>query len=533
VGKNRKSRILKSNTVTNNGIKSIDDVVSLEQRLAIEKQLVIQKAYQSGDVNQILKADNYLKSIQPKQDDGAKSIMVDPLDVASSFGYKDKPFQLSYDMLRAMAKTHIPHAIIKTRKSQATGFCEPVADRYSTGFTIEKRNRWRSTQKDEKLSAQEQKRADAITDFILNCGNGSDFDADTFETWIEKIIADSLELDQATTEIRKDRLGRPVSFFATDAATYRKAVFSEDEQVELKNGKPPSYVQLYQSKIHNYFYADELMFGIRNPSTDIRTYGYGKAELEDMIELITNLLNADQYNGNFFKVGSSPQGILTYSGNINQNTLNQFRSEWQQMVVGVANSHRIPIINGDKINFIPTHVPNKDMEFSKFQEFLIKVATAIYTIDPSEIGFPMDGAADGGNGLGGRNNSEKLKFSKDKGLKPLLKKIQHWINKWIVWQLDPAFEFRFVGIDDAEDKETELDQDIKKVSNFMTVNEIRQKHNLDPIDGMDIILNPVASQATMMAQQGDEESNQAVDNMQDEPNPFMKSLQSDLERLLS
>jgi hypothetical protein len=50
---------------------------------------------------------------------------------------------------------------------------------------------------------------------------------------------------------------------------------------------------------------------------------------------------------------------------------------------------------------------------------------------------------------------------------------------------------------------------------------------------MDIILNPVASQATMMAQQGDEESNQAVDNMQDEPNPFMKSLQSDLERLLS
>jgi hypothetical protein len=37
-----------------------------------------------------------------------------------------------------------------------------------------------------------------------------------------------------------------------------------------------------------------------------------RAELEDMIDLITNLLNADQYNGNFFKVGSSPQGILTY-----------------------------------------------------------------------------------------------------------------------------------------------------------------------------------------------------------------------------
>jgi hypothetical protein len=56
-----------------------------------------------------------------------------------------------------MAKTHIPHAIIKTRKSQATAYCEPVADRYSTGFTIEKRNSWRSTQKDKQLTAQEQK----------------------------------------------------------------------------------------------------------------------------------------------------------------------------------------------------------------------------------------------------------------------------------------------------------------------------------------------------------------------------------------
>jgi hypothetical protein len=337
VGKNRKSRILKSNTVTNNGIKSLDEVVALEQRLAIEKQLVIQKAYQSGNVNEILKADNYLKSILPKQDDGSKSIMVDPLDVASSFGYKDKPFQLSYDMLRAMAKTHIVHAIIKTRKSQVTQYCEPVSDRYSTGFTIEKRNRWRSTQKDKQLSAQEQKKADAITDFILNCGDGSDFEADTLDTFVSKLMGDSLELDQATAEIRRDRIGRPISYFATDGATYRRAIFDENEQVELVNGKKPSYVQIYQSKIHNYFYAHELLFGIRNPSTDIRTFGYGKSELEDMIDLITNLLNADQYNGSFFKVGSMPQGILTYNGNINQNTLNQFRQEWQQMVVGAAN----------------------------------------------------------------------------------------------------------------------------------------------------------------------------------------------------
>jgi hypothetical protein len=42
------------------------------------------------------------------------------------------------------------------------------------------------------------------------------------------------------------------------------------------------------------------------------------------------------------------------------------------MVVGAANAHRIPIINGDKINFIPTHVPNKDMEFASSRNLLLK-----------------------------------------------------------------------------------------------------------------------------------------------------------------
>jgi hypothetical protein len=162
----------------------------------------------------------------------------------------------------------------------------------------------------------------------------------------------------------------------------------------------------------------------------------------------------------------------------------------------------------------------------------------MFLIDPSEIGFSMSGNSDGNSGLGGDATKEKLKYSRDKGLKPLLKYISHWINKYIVWQLDPEFEFRFVGIDDAEDKSTELDQDIKKVQNFMTLNEMRAKYNLEEIEGGDIVLNPIYSQNKMMAQQGDPESNDAVDEMNggegdNEPNPFMKSLQSDLHRLLS
>ena len=161
----------------------------------------------------------------------------------------------------------------------------------------------------------------------------------------------------------------------------------------------------------------------------------------------------------------------------------------------------------------------------------------MYTIDPAEVGFPMSGKSDGNNGLGGDGGTkEKLKYSKDKGLKPLLKSFQMWLNKYIVWPLEPEFELRFVGIDDNDDQATELDQDIKKVGAFVTVNETRAKHNLEPLEGMDIILNPIASQATMMKMQGDAESNAAIadENGSNEPsNPFLKSLGDDIGRLLA
>lgn len=546
MAKNRKARSFqKSNNVAQpQRNRSLEDILALEQHIQAEKSIYLQKALTGTDASSLIKAKNYLSTIEQKQDVPIKSILVDPMDVASSFGYKDKPYQLSYDMLRAMSKTHIFKAYIVTRKAQISKFCEPQSDKYKEGFVIEKRDRWRSSQKDKPLTADEQKRAEKITQFILNCGNTNNYwNADTFERFMAKTTDDSLTLDQETWEVVRDRIGRPIEFFATDAATYRIAdtygEYGGNDAEEIK-GYKPSYVQVYNGKVLSEFYPWELCFGVRNPTTDIRTNGYGKAELEDLIAVITSLLNADAYNANFFKVGSSPQGILSYSGNINQNTLNDFRQQWQSMVAGVANSHKIPLINADKINFIPTHIPNKDMEYGRFQEFLIKVLSAVCLIDPSEMGFSMSGNTEGNSGLGGDATKEKLSYSRDKGLKPLLKNKQYLLNKYIVWQLDPEFELRFVGVDDIDDKNTELDQDVKKVANFMTMNEIRAKYNLDPLPNGDIVLNPIAAQQAMMAMQGDPESNNAVDGMQEDDenenpdqNPFMKSLQTDLSKLLS
>jgi hypothetical protein len=550
---------------------TLSQVLELEAKLNIQKGLALETALKGNDVNQIYQAQSYLKAIEKRDAVTPKSMLVDPLDLSSSFGYKNKPFQLSYDILRIMARTHIVKAIVETRKEQIQNFCEPQANKYATGFIITKKQKYSEIGQDIKLSKVDQKKIEWLVEFLLSCGTASNFwHADTFDVFVSKVVKDSLELDQATFEVQRDRKGDPIQYFATDGGTYRIAdTYLDDENntrypEKMIQGYGPAYVQLYMTKIVGEFYPWELCFGVLNPTTDINKVGYGKSPLEDMIQTVTAILNADSYNANFFKVGSAPRGILKYSGNINMSTLEDFRQQWIAQVSGVLNAHKVPIINADKLDFINTHVPNKDMEFGKYQEFLVKIACAMYKIDPSEIGFPMSGNTNGSSGLGGDNQEEKVKYSKDKGLKPLLKKIQYWINKYIIWQLDDQYEFRFVGIDEDTDPQTELDQDVELVGNIMTLNEIRKKRNLEPIEGGDIPLNPAFLQAMQMEQQkemqnqqmqqqqGQHDDQMGVQKRQmdqqdededpfgsdtgeedkDDDNPFTKSLAKELEVLL-
>lgn len=525
------------------------------ERANIAQQLALQKALQSNDIGEIMKAQNYLKTIKKREEVDFKSILVDPMDVSHSLGFKHKNFSVSYDVLRGMARTHIVKSIIETRKEQISDFCTPRDNKNGVGWVIQKKKGYlyKPNEKAKPLTKQEEQRIEQMMEFIMECGSVENtWHGDDFDTFVRKIVDDSLTLDQATYEIVRNKGGQIVEFFATDGATFRIADSYDDDdarQEVLVNGYAPSYVQLYNGNVISEFYPWEMCFGIRNPSSNIYSNGYGRSELEDMMQTVTAILNADTYNANFFRVGSAPKGILKYSGNINPNTVEDFRRQWTAQVAGVMNMHKIPMINADKLDFITTGQNNKDMEFAKFQEFLIKITCAMYKIDPAEVGFPMQGTTEAG-GLGGDGGtSEKLKYSRAKGLKPLLRKIEKWFNKYIVSQIDPGYELKFVGMEGDDDEDTEIERDVKAVSNFMTLNEVRAKRNLPPVENGDIVLNPTYLQAMGMAQQGDEESNSAVDGMQEDgdeenpfmagnndesgdDNPFMKSLSNELELLL-
>lgn len=498
--------------------KQLDAISLAEAKLKAKKFRTLEKALRSESPDDMVRASQVLQQIQPKVDQNTKSFFIDPLEFNANLGYKDKPFSLTYVTLKRMSKTPIINSIIKTRKNQVADFAEPQENKYSTGFVIRKKPKGGVEQK---MDNKDKKIAFAITDFILKGGNTSQWGYDDFDTFIRKIVEDSLVYDQMTFECVRNRRGQLESFIATDAATFRMAdsFFDKDyDNVFFQrhganvwkdrsdfgpkvHGYYPAYVQVYQNMKVNEFYPWELCFGIRNPSTSIWANGYGCSELEELINVVTSMLWSDEYNRRFFSQGSAPKGFFRVKGTNNEAALQQFKQQWQSMITGVMQSWKTPVIEAD-VDWIDLQKNNRDMEYSSWIEYLIKIACAVYSIDPSEIGWDIS-RSNGNAGLFEGSQEQRLKHSKDKGLYPLLKFLQRKLNKYIVEQINPDFELVFVGLNGLTIEE-ELKMDIDKVNSFMTVNEAREKYEMKPLEGGDAPNNSAFLQnknAQAMAQQ--------------------------------
>nr|DAP15222.1 MAG TPA: Portal protein [Caudoviricetes sp.] len=498
--------------------KQLDAISLAEAKLKAKKFRTLEKALRSESPDDMVRASQVLQQIQPKVDQNTKSFFIDPLEFNANLGYKDKPFSLTYVTLKRMSKTPIINSIIKTRKNQVADFAEPQENKYSTGFVIRKKPKGGVEQK---MDNKDKKIAFAITDFILKGGNTSQWGYDDFDTFIRKIVEDSLVYDQMTFECVRNRRGQLENFIATDAATFRMAdsFFDKDyDNVFFQrhganvwkdrsdfgpkvHGYYPAYVQVYQNMKVNEFYPWELCFGIRNPSTSIWANGYGCSELEELINVVTSMLWSDEYNRRFFSQGSAPKGFFRVKGTNNEAALQQFKQQWQSMITGVMQSWKTPVIEAD-VDWIDLQKNNRDMEYSSWIEYLIKIACAVYSIDPSEIGWDIS-RSNGNGGLFEGSQEQRLKHSKDKGLYPLLKFLQRKLNKYIVEQINPDFELVFVGLNGLTIEE-ELKMDIDKVNSFMTVNEAREKYEMKPLEGGDAPNNSAFLQnknAQAMAQQ--------------------------------
>lgn len=459
-----------------------------------------------------------------------KAYMENPIRMAQATNYKDKPSSLSYNILYQMSvKNSVVGAVINTRVNQVSAFTKPA--RFSeggVGYKIRLRD------PSETPNAEQKEVMNSIELFLENCGFSDDSDRDDFDTFIRKIVRDSLTYDQMCFEIIPDRKGKPAEILAVDAATIRAASenYQADqtwmEMVPNKKNEEVKWVQVVDGTIVSWFTARELAFGVRNPRTNINLQPYGFSELEQLIHQITSHLYAEEYNSKFFSQGGTTKGIINIksdpNGIGNKEQLDSFKRQWRAQVNGMTGAWKTPVLqvpNG--IEYINVSQSNREMEFEKWMNYLVNIVCAVYQIDPAEVNFPNNGGVSGNGGSVFESSQEvKLKNSKDKGLKPLMRFIESIINKFVVSKFSQDYVFVFTGLDDkSEEKKAELDT--KQVKTWRTVNEIRKEHGEKPLENGDIILDPsylnYIQQKEMAAQHGGMGEEPMGDDMGDDEEP--------------
>jgi intein/homing endonuclease len=332
------------------------------------------------------------------------------------------------------------------------------------------------------------------------------------------IPAEFIAVDAATVKVVSDRLEqRDYNFGNTtsgDSTPYDYGYLSQangsSKNQRTRKTTYPRLVQVVNGQIKATFDEWEMAMGIRNPRTDILANGYGFSEIEMIVMTITAHMNAETYNRKFFSQGSSIKGVITFEGMVPQDQLEAFRRQWHQQVSGVSNAWKTPIMalgKDNKMNWQSLHSTNREMEWGKYMEYLIKCICGTYQIDPLEIGFDIASHASGSGGGGGLGSLQKgyqldrIIESKDKGLRPLLVFLSNILNEYIVWRIDPNFTLEFVGLNSRSEKD-EVDLEKSKVETFKMIDEIRAENDLQPLPKPEdikgpgqILLNPQYIQA--------------------------------------
>lgn len=391
---------------------------------------------------------------------------------------------LNYQDLRQMSKNPIVASIVQTRLNQIAAFCQPQKGPYDQGYVL------KPTSEKAKKAKGTPEELRKLTDFVFNCGEKG-YGEDLFEVFIRKFLRDSLTMDQACAEVVNRRDGTPAYWVAVDSATMRKL------KSTLKYAHQPGeklYGQLLNDVIVAEYSDEQLLFGIRNPQTDITYCGYGMAELETLVRIVTTILNTERYNSGQLAQGGTSKGILVIKGEhaVDNVQFESFKRDLREAIRNASDFWRPPVIRIGKdgeIDWVTLDRANRDMEYAQLFDFLVKQACGVYQISSEEINWVIGSAGGKVTFEGGGGAEAKLTYSQKKGLRPLLTFLENLLNLKIIKRLDPEEDYRleFVGwnIDRGDDSLVR----VREVQNYKTINQVRVEMGWAPLLGGDIILN--------------------------------------------
>lgn len=484
-----------------------------------------------GEINDLLKADGVSvptnqsnipavsgDALPDKAEDGhdadkqigRKAIVDDPYFdlMGTQVNFKHKLTRISNRTLKEVSvRDWLVSAIMQCRVDTLLRFSRPEHRKLEMGFRVVKKDHTAH------YTEEERKEIAAIEDFIYHCGRKENTPGDDkmlFGEFLKLIGRDALTYGHVAIEKVKTRSGglhrfRPMpaeNVYLINKNLSRKQADSgaqhntdvtkpksdndpkTDQVVNRVDNDYLKYVQVsYDQRPLATFGDEDMIFKLFNPQNFADSQGYCYSPLELAIINVTNHLNVENYNANFFTHGYAARGVLHLKGTVTQQQLANFRRSFYNTISGTQHSWRTPIVAGlDEVQWVPMSANAKEMEYINFNNHLMRILCAQFQIDPMELGLDYLISATGRAPMQQANNEYKITYSRERGLMPILMFVEDIINGDVIPAIDKdlghKYKFVFTGMTD-ETPQTEVAQMQAEMTVWKSMNDLLQQSQKD------------------------------------------------------
>ena len=336
--------------------------------------------------------------------------------------------------------------------------------------------------------------------------NGDSF----WDIWIPW-LRDVLEIDAGVVYKGKNVNGKLVELFTYDGGRFLINVNEHGIIGEDSDGTPqPGYYQYSFRQPMSApvpFDKEELIYGRMNTNTE--AYPYGFSPLQSLQQEVEVMIQSTRFNKERFANSAVPDGIVSVP--MDREQMTAFKSAWENEIKGKP--HKL-LFHNSEANFTPLAMSNKDMEWLDGQKWYFHLVFAAYGLSPQEVGFYENSNKSTGE------SQERITIKN--AIKPYLTLIEQKINREILPELLGTDElmFKWFPTDDAAEK-IEHEQTMAKLNaNVITINEIRAKEGLDPVEWGDqpmsmVMQDRMIENGTFDGKNGEENPKEERDDKKD------------------
>ena len=330
----------------------------------------------------------------------------------------------------------------------------------------------------------------------------------------ETIASIPLNVYQADGETRVKAVGHPVQDLLAKAPnsvsstfTFREAMASNlvlhgnaYAKIEMNAaGRPTALIPLNPMKVEVKVVDGEkvYVFDEKHTYLDYEMLHFvglsfnglvGKSPLSMAREAVAIGLAAQEYGARFYSNGANAGGVITAPGRLNTEVVKRLRESWNRAQSGLGSSHSTAILE-EGMKYEKIGLDPEAAQFLQSRKFQVNEIARIFRIPPSYLADLENSST--------RANTEQqaIQFVRD-CITPYVRRMEVELNRKLFREDEPNLYayFTMEGLMRGDQKARYEAYAVARNWGWLSVNDIRDLENLNPVEGGDIYLQPLNMQ---------------------------------------